>query len=317
MMKILKKIVRRIGHSVLSRYYRMPGIPRDVDPCVPQSPARTDRLIGILMIRNENDVLEETLQNITQFYDRIFVLDGTEPESELRVSEAILRSFPEVTFIMRDADTDGPFPIRDGARHYLLEEVRRQYGVGNWIGVLHGDEFYSRDPRPFIALLDPAKVPIIQARLCHFFLHTDDKATWEERKDKPVQDRITHYMWPGTPENRLFYDDGRCRYDPRRHKMIVPYGAGARRMRFDHLVIKQYNYRTPEQMHERAAQRLDSDWQVHHYGHIRDSDMYFVPSLHIPGCEPCGWDNRLIFNSDNLSKPRSTRDYPLPIVSGA
>ncbi len=84
----------------------------------------SERMIGIMMIRNENDILEENLKNLINIYDRIFVLDGTEPEDEFYRCKAILKKFEEVKLIIRDKDTDGPFPIKDGARYYLLNHVR-------------------------------------------------------------------------------------------------------------------------------------------------------------------------------------------------
>ena len=32
-----------------------------------------------------------------------------------------------------------PFPVRDGARHCLLQRARAENGSGRWIAVLHGD----------------------------------------------------------------------------------------------------------------------------------------------------------------------------------
>ena len=84
------------------------------------------RLIGIMMIRNENDILRETLENLIKIYDRIFVLSGTEPEDEFQIERNILNEFKEIKLTLRDSDTDGPFPIKDGARHYLLNEVRKK-----------------------------------------------------------------------------------------------------------------------------------------------------------------------------------------------
>ena len=65
------------------------------------------RLIGIMMIRSENDILRESLENLTRICDRIVVLDGTEPDQEYAVSSRILGEFDEVEFVIRDRDTAG------------------------------------------------------------------------------------------------------------------------------------------------------------------------------------------------------------------
>jgi len=273
------------------------------------------RMIGIMMTRNENDILKETLNNITPIYDRIFVLDGTEPEEEFSLARRILEQFEEVKVILRDADTSGPFPIRDGARQYLLQKVRETYGVNNWIGVLHGDELYTQDPRPILTNTNPSISPVVQARLCHFFLHKDDQANWDHIRSLPVEARLTHYMWPGTPEDRFFFDDGRVNYDPSRHSLVVPYDRSRTRILLDAFVIKQYNYRTPEQALRRAKQRIATAWQRNHYQHIAEEKAVFVHSLHVPGYEPCGHDNVNKKNRRDWSKVRSTRKFPLPSLN--
>jgi hypothetical protein len=218
--------------------------------------------------------------------------------------------FEEVKAVIRDSDTKGPFPIRDGARFYLLEEVRKRYGVNNWIGVLHGDEMYTRDPRPFLKMINPYLMPVVMVRLCHFFLHTTDRGKWSDIAGEPVEDRVTHYMWPGDWEKRFFYDTGKFQYDPACHGLVVPY-ASAFRKSLDNFVIKQYNYRTPEQMHARAAQRIGSNWQKNHYEHIKEESLFFVDSLHVPGYEPCGPENLSTADERKWSRPKSIKTEPL------
>ena len=274
----------------------------------------SERLIGIMMIRNENDILRETLNNLTKTYNRIFVLDGTEPDDEFYIGKAIMEEFEEIKLILRDVDTPGPFPIRDGARQYLLERVRERYGVNNWIGVLHGDELYSKDPRSILRKTNPLTTPVVQIRLCHFFLHPDDEKKWEHLSSLSVERRVTHYMWPGTPEDRLFFDNGMVNYAPSRHSLVVPYEHGHERILVNDFIVKQYNYRSPEQAFSRASQRIKSEWQGNHYEHIKNENLVFVYNLHVPGYKPCGSDNVKERDERKWSKPRSAKDFPLPYL---
>ena len=267
-----------------------------------------NRLVGLLMIRNENDILEDVLRNAVVFCDRILVLDGSDPEEHAR-TKRICGRFPEVRSIIRDEETQGPFPLRDGARHYLLKQSRELYGSGRWIAVLHGDEFYTRDPRPFLALADPARTPVVRLKLCHFFLHQRDAKDWARLSRLPVEKRVTAYMWPGTPEDRFFYDDPRFSYDASRHSLVVPYDVTSfARFEPENLVVKQYNYRDPAQMVKRARERIDSRWQSNHYQHIVQDSAIFVESLHVPGYDPCGWDNVVQADADKRSRPRFLED---------
>ena len=276
-------------------------------------------LIGIMMIKNEVDILEENLTHLVNFYDRIFILDGTEPDDEFLRSKQIAERFSEVKLILRDQNTQGPFPVRDGARKYLLEHVRLNYGVNNWIGILHGDEFYTDDPRLFLMQIDPRATPVVQVRLCPFFLHLSDQNKLVSLKTLPVERRITHYMWPGTPEDRFFFDDGRCNYDPAQHSLVVPFPHANKQVHVlpDSLVMKQYNYRDMEQALLRARQRVDSGWQENHYMHIVNDQSVFVESLHVYGYLPCGSDNVKEVDDSKWSHVRNTKSRPLKCIPSA
>jgi len=272
------------------------------------------RMIGILMTRQENDMAEEFLANATRLFDRIFVLDGND-DSGFGEASSVYDRYDEIKLVMRDKDISGD-QLKDGARHYLLEEVRKKYGSGHWIGVLHGDELYANDPRPFLGAADHETTPVIEVRLVHFFLHTSDEGTFREKLDMPVEQRITHYMWPGTLENRFFYDDGKCKYDPGVHSRTVPYELEGNKLTVNDIIVKHYNYRSPEQMYARAQERTFSGWQRNHYQHIVQEKLFFIDSLHVPGFDPCGWDNVANRDKPHLwSKPRSTREHPLPCLA--
>ncbi len=220
-----------------------------------------ERLIGLLMIRDEADVLPEMLAEATRWFDRILVLDGTTVQRT--ETDAILAATPEVVFVVRDDQV--PQPVRDGARQHLLDEARHRFGVDNWIGVLHGDELIERDPRPLLASRHPSLDPSIRIRLVHTFLHVDDKEDWDERSRLPVRERLSHCMWPGVPEARFFFDRGDRDYEVGRHSKVVPSSLRAGPL-VDGFTVVQYNERTPGQVLARARQRAESRWQDGHYG---------------------------------------------------
>lgn len=236
-----------------------------------------DRFIGLLMIRTENDVLPESLASMTRYFDRILVLDGTPKGPERDRCRDILSMHDEVVAVFADEDVGAP--IRDGARQILLDEARSQFGVDNWIGILHGDEFHDNSPADLLRRHNPLLDPSIRVRVIHHFLHTDDAADWEERATLPVAERVRHYMWPGIPETRFFFDNGVRNYRLQQHSQVVPRG-----LRIGPLVdgyhIRQYNYRSPQQALDRATDRLSREWQEAHYAQMLDNA--FVATLFDP-----------------------------------
>ena len=103
-------------------------------------------------------------------------------------------------------------------------------------------------------------------------------------------------------------------YLPERHSLVVPYNAHFNRADVSDFIIKQYNYRSPKQMHKRARQRISSKWQSNHYQHIVREKLFFIESLHVPGYDPCGFDNVLQKDSNKRSKARSMKAHPLPYL---
>ena len=241
-----------------------------------------ERLIGMLMIRDEDDVLDESLAVMVQWFDRIYVLDGTTDPDRVRQTDAILDRFPEVVWHGRDDDWF-PGGVTDGARQVLLDRIREDHGVDNWIGLLHADEFIDQDPRPMLAARHPASHPSVRVRVAHTFLHVDDEPRWSQSSVSHFRIRVAHQMWPGVPESRFFFDDGSRDFDVARHSKVLPRSHRAGEL-VDGFVITQYNERSPEQVLARARQRADSAWQVGHYQRLLSEDpKVFVPSLDLPG----------------------------------
>ena len=242
--------------------------------------ADDERLIGLLLIRDEDDILEAMLTTATRWFDRILVLDGTGEGPARARTDEILAHFPEVVVHLREDDLD--HPVRDGNRQYLLAEARRRFGVGHWLGILHADEFLDQDPRPMLAARDPARDPSVRVRLVHTFLHTADRASWDETADLPVRERVGHLMWPGVPEARFFFDFGDRDYEPMHHGKVVPTSLRNGPL-VDGYVITQYNERDPAQLLDRARGRAEREWQRAHYGRLDDGvEAAFTDTLDRP-----------------------------------
>jgi hypothetical protein len=265
-------------------------------------------MIGLLMIRHEADMLAEALTNHSRFCDAIFVLDGTEgPEQS--VSEEICRSFNSVKEYWTDAQTGYPFPLRDGARRFLLERSRARDGNGNWHAVLHGDEIWSTDPR--LVLNDrPEGKDGIGVYLYHFFPHVSQSKNWSYVPyTGSIEACARYYMLPGIIEERLFLDSGACHYEAGRHSKVIPVGLEKWQ---SEIAVKQYNYRTPEQAHRRALSRRDSLWQSNHYQHLVDSaEAFFIETL---ASDVHKWASQVPLSKGDVT---NIDIAPLPILNSA
>lgn len=256
--------------------------PVQLPAAVPPRPGDGRTLIGLLMIRDEEDVLAETLRNHVRFCDAIFVLDGSEGAAQ-RATERIVSSCPAVREYWRDGDLGLPLPLRDGARQFLLERARDRFGRGNWYAILHGDELWGDDPRPYVSAM-PADCDAMAVRLYHFFPHPSQRATWNYGTDDAsavaIEDLAVWYMLPPIGEHRVFWDAGHADFDAARHSCTVPQGL---RPWQSECVVKQYNYRSPARAVTRARQRARDAWQRNHYQHLlAGADGFFRETLEMP-----------------------------------
>jgi hypothetical protein len=257
---------------------------------------RHKAIVGLMLIKDEQDVLEETLSNHLKFCDMIFVLDGT-IGTDRDISYSICRD--KVYGYWTDEEVGRT--IRDGSRQFLLDKARDVVGSNNWYVVLHGDEIWGSDPRPL--MMDEHEIAYA-VKFYHFFPHISQRSCWEFGK-KSIEKCCEWYMVPPTPEVRIFFDAG-LNYDYSKHSRTVPIGL---RVEQSDLIVKSYNYRSPEQAHRRAVDRKITGWQTNHYAHLLDSaDGFFVSSLAENNMKWNGW------LSPGEGDTTNTKINPLPII---
>ena len=117
----------------------------------------------------------------------------------------------------------------------------------------------------------------IAVNLYHFFPHISQRDTWSFHAGDSIEALAQWYMLPPIPEHRLFWDSGSYDYVCDAHSRTIPSGMPWRQ---SNIVLKQYNYRTPEQAHRRAVERKRQYWQENQYQHLLDGPAgFFVNTL--------------------------------------
>ncbi len=225
--------------------------------------------IGLLMTRNERDVIEEVMTANRGCVDTIFALDGSTDGTD-----RILASYPEVELLLRDDQVAPDGRVRDYHRQVLLDAAHARYGHGHWFTLLHGDEIFYDDPRAVIAAAEAQGAQRVNWAVMQFFLHPDDapgKTACSNGSHRSVQERIRWYS-PFWIEIRQFRSGPRTRYR-RRHGQVVPDGVGLRpygKMP----ILKHYPYRSPEQMQARARDAAERGFSGTAQGNAPTIEIY-------------------------------------------
>lgn len=236
------------------------------------------KLIGLMMIAGENDILPTTIAAHEQIVDAFYVLDGTTPN---HVSAAICRAAAKCAGYATDADVPKPrFPERpvDGYRQFIYEHAVSDHGFDNWFLLLHGDEIWRFDPRPLTTMGADGFI----FDLPFYFPRAGEP--WDDTRS-PLE-QLRWRLGPGFPEFRMFKGSENVRFDERQHFNVMP--SGLHRLQRRPEQIDHYLYRSPAAQRARAQQHLASGFDPDNYRHIAAADKVF-------------WDDEMI--ASYQSKP--------------
>lgn len=232
--------------------------------------------VGLLIMKDENDILHEYLTKVTQYYDKILVLDGSDDDE----GKEICDQFPEVIFYEKDKNVlDGD--VNDSTtRGFLWEKAKELVDNKLWVAILHPDEFPASNPLEMLEEAQSLNSDVIMINNLHFFLHTSQKDGWDHKPGDLIEPKMKYFMGPGHPEYRYFRFDKNFKYGTA-HSMTVPSNVKSV-SHIPNFVHKQFTYRTLDQAKKRAKTRWDSGWQMNDYLLVLESGDMFFETLKYP-----------------------------------
>jgi hypothetical protein len=235
-----------------------------------------ERQVGLLVMRDENDILQEYLTRIVNYYDTILVLDGSEDDEGRRICSL----FPEVVFYAKDADvTEGA--VNDSIRGILLEKAKEIAPHKRWVAALHPDEFPSGNPLEMLGMIDrqyPSADSVMIDNV-QFFPHVSQREEWENRT---VLEPILRWcLLPGWPEYRYFRMKPEFVYGDS-HRQVIPPASMNSCIRVNGFFHKHITHRSLEQVKKRALTRIESGWQNVGYESMQELQDIFSESIEYP-----------------------------------
>jgi len=225
--------------------------------------------IGLMMTRNEEDVIEEVMEVNKKYFDKIMVLDGSDDRTE-----EILRSYDCVKYFLKDKDIIDKLPGRkfeDCARQYLIDKAQDMYPVEGWFTLLHGDEVWHDDPNWVANEAEKAHAEKVNWYVMNFFLHTSDKGK-DLNAIKSVQERVLWYC-PGFLEIRSFRNKKGIHYAVGQKHNVLPQGIGWQI--YKHFpVYKHYPLRSIEQILGKKKQNDQSGFSITYNKYLNYDDCF-------------------------------------------
>jgi hypothetical protein len=207
------------------------------------------RIHGISLVKNEADVIAQSLGAAATWADAIYVFDNGSDDDTWEIVRQLAATHPQIVPYKQEARPFGEFIRRE-----LFERYRGT--PGDWWGVLDADEFYIDDPRQFLTAV-PEKFGEVWSASFEYYFTDLDAARYEEDPSAyadgvPVGDKYRYFLnnWS---EPRFFRHTRRLEWDV---GDAWPEGLGAAypgRIR-----LKHYQYRSPPQMQRRIDSRREA-----------------------------------------------------------
>jgi Glycosyl transferase family 2 len=201
--------------------------------------SRAMKIFSICCVRDENDIVGETLEAALSWSDRIFVFDNASADGTWETVQEIARKNSRIEIVGHDDRT-----FTDELRGEIFESCRSVAAAGDWWCRLDSDEIYIDDPHRFLANV-PDKYGFVYSASFDFYFTDVDLRSYEKDPSKwlaqPVRERLKFYQnnW-GEPR---FV---RHRNDLHWAGLVWPANRG--RIFPSRIRLKHFPYRSPAQM---------------------------------------------------------------------
>ena len=213
------------------------------------------KIYGICLVKNEDDVITQTLNHAATYCEKIFVLDNGSTDRTWEIVRSLSQVNPRIVLFAQTLE-----PFRRSLRSLVYYEVGAELSEDDWWLILDGDEFLAEDPQPIIRQAVREGADVIRTWQISFGFTEEDLRAWEEgrdSRDKPIFERRRYYRidWQ---EKRLFPN----RRDVSWGGTIVP--ASLKKTCTRRILNRHYPLRDPEQIQKRLLARFGHPSCFHH-----------------------------------------------------
>lgn len=263
------------------------------------------RVLAIMVVRDEADIVEETLTAAASWADRIFVLDNGSEDGTFDILRAVAARHPDRIAVDRDARL-----FTDGIRATVYAAHRHEARPGDWWCRLDADEFVVGDPREVLARVPAAFNRVVGSQF-KFYLTRDDASAYAADPkawlQRPVRDRVRWYR----------NDWAEIRFA--RHRRLMRWvdtgwPSGTPRVFPERVPFRHYQYRSPAQIERRLRVRAQSiEWTHESAWTGSDGGLFITPAPDEPD-----WYSRLaptsLLDYDDGESPLVARPQLLPEI---
>lgn len=206
------------------------------------------KIFGIMVVKNEADIVGHALKAACDWCDEIYVLDNGSTDNTWHLVQELSNLNPQIVPFRQ---TDEPF--FESIRAKVFHAYRNRAVDGDWWCRLDADEFYVQSPRKFLQKVN--RHDVVWAIHLQYYLTREDVVLFETSPasfDECVPLNV-RYRWykADSSETRFFRHRSRLQWDdsaawPRHLGRVFP----------ERILLRHYKYRSPAQIQTRMRTRL-------------------------------------------------------------
>ena len=218
-------------------------------------------IFGIMLVKNEKDIIRFCLEDSLRWIDKMFILDNGSTDGTWE----ILQDMESERIVLWKQDFS---PYRRSMRRDLFMHFRDEAQDGDWWYHADADEFAVDDPRAFLEAV-PSKYQVVFKKSIDYQITKEDVGEYEFSNDFSIDRQFLNYINPGCwTEIRFFKYRKGLEWSPLHDR---PNRLG--RWYPNPVIMKHYQYRSPGQMQERLDIRnqIPKDREERAFEHIKET----------------------------------------------
>lgn len=150
------------------------------------------KIHAICVVKNEADIIVQSLPHAADWCDNIYVLDNGSEDGTWESVQELAQKHPQIVPYKQD---HGVF--KDAIRREVWQHYASHAQPGDWWCRLDADEFYPEDPRTLLTQV-PARCDVVWSVMHNFFFTDRDLLEYETDPQaflaRPVIESLRYYL---------------------------------------------------------------------------------------------------------------------------